>query len=147
MPRRQPQFEEAAGHRLPLGGVNGYLHVRGKQGKKKDKFQGVTPRKTHRTGHHDTALEAAIAGIRRLSEDLELGMPLERGPKIEKSSVGNSASKKMEAGVYLGDLLRLQRQGVPTVRGALLSQQQAGDAAARGVALAMAQPLKRLPRA
>ena len=146
MPRRQPQFEEAAGHRLPLGGVNGYLHVRGKQGKQKDKYQGVTPRKTHRTGHFDTALEAAIA-FAQMSEDLELGMPLQRAPKIEKSSEGNAASKKMPHHVYLGDLLRQQREVIPTVRGAVLSPQQAGEAAARGVALAMAQPCVQLPRA
>ena len=45
-----PRFEEAGGQRLPLGGVNGYRGVRGKQGRKKDKFQGVTPKKQHRTG-------------------------------------------------------------------------------------------------
>ena len=49
MPRHAPRFEEAGGLRLPLGGRNGYLHVRGKQGKNKDKYQGVTPRKKHRS--------------------------------------------------------------------------------------------------
>ena len=132
MPRRQPQFEEAAGHRLPLGGVNGYLHVRGKQGKQKDKYQGVTPRKTHRTGHFDTALEAAIA-FAQMSEDLELGMPLQRAPKIEKSSEGKGASKKLEGGVYLGDLLQQQRQGILTVSAWLLSPQQAAAALAGGM--------------
>ena len=76
MPRVQQRFEEAAGQRLPLGGVNGYAGVRGKQGKKKDKFQGVTPRKRHRTGYFDTAKEAAIA-FAQLREDLELRRKVE----------------------------------------------------------------------
>ena len=42
--RRQLLSEEASGRRLPLGGVIGYVGVRSKQGKKKDKFQGVSPR-------------------------------------------------------------------------------------------------------
>ena len=54
MPRRQQQYEEVAGQRLPLGGINGYRGVRGKQGKKKNKFQGVTPKKQHRTLHYIT---------------------------------------------------------------------------------------------
>ena len=66
-------FEVAGGQRLPLGGLNGYAGVRGKQGRKKDKFQGTTPRKKHRTGLFDSPLEAAI-GLAQLREDLELGM-------------------------------------------------------------------------
>ena len=42
--RAQQTFEVAGGQRLPLGGRNGYLGVRGKQGRAKNKFQGVTPR-------------------------------------------------------------------------------------------------------
>ena len=38
MPRRQQLFEEAGGQRLPLGGLNGYLGVRGKQGRNKDQY-------------------------------------------------------------------------------------------------------------
>ena len=38
MLRRQPRFEEVDGLRVPLGGVNGYIGVRGKQGRKKNKF-------------------------------------------------------------------------------------------------------------
>ena len=47
--------------RLPLGGVNGYANVRGKQGRKKNKYQGYTPNKTRRTKPCDTARKAAIA--------------------------------------------------------------------------------------
>ena len=61
MPRAQPRFEEVGGRRLPLGGLNGYVGVRGKQGRKKNLFQGMTPRKQHRTKLFGTAREAAIA--------------------------------------------------------------------------------------
>ena len=47
--------------RLPLGGVNGYVGVRGKQGHNKDKFQGTTPTKKRRTKLFNTAREAAVA--------------------------------------------------------------------------------------
>ena len=60
MPRSQPQFQEVDGLRVPLGGVNGYKGVRGKQGRKKDKYQGTTPRKKHRTGPKDTPKEARL---------------------------------------------------------------------------------------
>ena len=63
MPLTEPRFEEAGGQRLPLGGMNGYLGVRGKQGRKKDKYQGVTPKKKHRTELFDTPLEAALSLI------------------------------------------------------------------------------------
>ena len=46
---------------LPLGGKHGFKGVRGGQGRKKDKFQGTTPKKRHRTGHFDTPHEAAAA--------------------------------------------------------------------------------------
>ena len=61
MPRAQRRFEAVDGLRLPLGGVNGYVGVRGKQGRKKDKFQGVTPRKQYRAGPKDTTKKAAVA--------------------------------------------------------------------------------------
>ena len=72
MPRRPPRFEEVDGLRVPLGGVNGYCGVRGKQGRKKNKYQGLTPRKKHRTGPYETAKEAAVA-LAHLRHDLELG--------------------------------------------------------------------------
>ena len=74
------RYEEASGQRLPLGGKHGYLGVRGGQGRKKDKFQGTTPRKRHRTGHFDTPLEAAIA-FAQMKEDLDLGIHQARGKK------------------------------------------------------------------
>ena len=137
MPSREPRVEVAGGQRLPLGGLNGYAGVRGKQGRKKNKFQGITPKKQHRTGLYDHAQEAAIA-LAQLREDLELGMVTEHGAKVVKSPVTIAAPKKLEAGVFLGDLLRRQRAAVPTVRAVLLSQQQAAAAVARGVAVAYA---------
>ena len=134
---REPRVELAGGQRLPLGGLNGYAGVRGKQGRKKNKFQGVTPRKQHRTGLFDTAQEAALA-LAQLREDLELGMLAERAPKKAVPPAGSAASKKLEAGVFLGDLLSLQRAVVPCVRAVLLSPQQAAAAVARGVAVAYA---------
>ena len=137
MPSREPRVEVAGGQRLPLGGLNGYVGVRGKQGRKKNKFQGITPKKQHRTGLYDHAQEAAIA-LAQLREDLDLGMVTEHGAKVVKSPVTIAAPKKLEAGVFLGDLLRRQRAAVPTVRAVLLSQQQAAAAVARGVAVAYA---------
>ena len=58
---QQRRFEEAGGQRLPLGGVNGYVGVRGKQGRRRDQFQGVTPQKKRRTQLFDATREAAIA--------------------------------------------------------------------------------------
>ena len=46
--------------RLPLGGVNGYMQVRGKQGRAKNMYQDTTPRKSRRTALFGTAREAAI---------------------------------------------------------------------------------------
>ena len=137
MARKQQRFEEVAGQRLPLGGVNGYAGVRGKQGKKKDKYQGCTPRKKHRTDHYDTPLEAAIA-FAQLREDLDLGMLDEPRSKKAKSPKTNATYKKKEVGVYLGHLLQLPRPVVLTVACVLLSEQQAAAAAARCVPVAMA---------
>ena len=57
--------------RLPLGGMNGYLNVRGRQGRQKDKYQGFTPNKTRRTKLFDTPREAAVAlaAIKQQGED------------------------------------------------------------------------------
>ena len=54
-------MEAVGALRLPLGGVNGYVGVRSRQGHKKDKFQGTTPTKTRRTKLFGTAREAAVA--------------------------------------------------------------------------------------
>ena len=140
MRRGQPRFEEVDGLRVPLGGANGYRGVRGKQGRQKNKFQGVTPRKQHRTGPYETPKEAAVA-LARLRHDLELGVVVQRSRKKPQPPVGTAAAKKLEVGTYLGHLLRQPRAGIPTVAAALLSEQEAGEAAARGVAVAYARVL------
>ena len=141
MPLREPRFEVAGGQRLPLGGINGYLGVRGKQGRKKDKFQGVTPRKQHRTALFDSPLEAAIA-FAQLKEDLEFGMLEQRSSKkTPLSPAALAASKKLEVGTYLGHLRPPPppvAPVVPRVACAMLTPQQAAAAAARGVAVAYA---------
>ena len=134
------QVQESGGRRLPLGGVNGYVGVRGKQGKKKDKYQGVTPRKQHRTVPYETPKEAAVA-LAHLRHDLELGVVVQRSGKKPQPPARSAAPKKVEVGVYLGLLLRPPRAGIPTVAAALLSEQEAGEAAARGVAVAYARVL------
>ena len=65
--------EEVVGMlRLPLGGLNGYLNVRGKQGRARDRFQGYTPKKTHFTELFDKPHEAAVA-LATLKCELALG--------------------------------------------------------------------------
>jgi hypothetical protein len=140
MARAALRFEEAGGQRLPLGGRNGYLGVRGKQGRGKDKYQGTTPRKRHRTGLFDTPLEAAVA-FAQLREDLDLGIHVERSQKKPQPPASDDTSKKKDVGVYLGRLLQLPRADVLCVWAVLLSQQQAAAAVARGVAVAYAEVL------
>ena len=140
MPRAVLRFEEAGGQRLPLGGRNGYLGVRGGQGRKKDKYQGTTPQKRHRTKHYNTALEAAIA-FAQMKEDLDLGILEERGQKKPQPPASDATSKKKDVGVYLGHLLQQQRADVLCVWGVLLTEQQAAAAAARRVAVAYADVL------
>ena len=138
MPRsQQARFEEAGGKRLPLGGLNGYLGVRGKQGRDKDKYQGVTPKKRHRTRLCDTPLEAAIA-FAQLKEDIELGMQQQRAAKKTPTPATNAAPKKREVGTYLGYLRPPPQPVVPCVACALLTPQQAGAAVACGVPVAYA---------
>ena len=51
--------------RLPLGGLNGYMNVRGKQGRKKDKFQGCTPNKTRRTSLNQQQMRQILQSAHR----------------------------------------------------------------------------------
>ena len=137
MPPAQPRFEEAGGHRLPLGGVNGYRGVRGKQGREKNMFQGVTPKKKHLTKLFKEPLHAAIA-LAQLQEDLELRMLQQPPPRRPATPAASTVPKKFEVGTYLGHLLKPPRPVIPTVACALLSTQQAAAAAVRGVPVAMA---------
>ena len=91
----QPRFEEVDGLRVPLGGVNGYKGVRGKQGRKKNKYQGVTPRKKYCTVPKDTTKEAAVA-LAQLRHDLDLGIVEERSRKTPQPPAGTAARKQVE---------------------------------------------------
>ena len=62
--------------RLPLGGVNGYVGVRGKQGHNKDKFQGTTPTKKRRTKLFNSAREAAVALAELIQQPQEQDDPI-----------------------------------------------------------------------
>ena len=62
--------------RLPLGGLNAYMNVRVKQGRKKDKFQGCTPNKTRRTSLYNTPREAAVALAKLKQRPEELDDPI-----------------------------------------------------------------------
>ena len=108
--------------------------------RKKNKFQGLTPKKAHRTPHFDTAQEAAIA-LAQLREDLELGILEEHAPKIMESPAGIAVAQPPVLGGAPGALLQWPQAGVPQVRAVLLSEQQAAAAAARGVAMAVADLL------
>ena len=62
--------------RLPTGGKNGYVGVRGSQGKQRDKFQAyatVDGRKQVVPGLHDSAHKAAVA-LTLWKQQLELGL-------------------------------------------------------------------------
>ena len=78
---------------------------------------------------------------RCVREVLELGIFEQRGGKNPSSTTLNDSFNKAQVGVYLGDLLRHEREGVPCVRAVLLSPQQAAAAVARGVAVAYADML------
>ena len=130
---------EHGGQRLPLGGINGYKHIRGKQGKGKDKFQGVSPKKMHRTRHCGTALDAALA-YAQMMEDVELGLESEQQQdKKTCLPLASPATTVKPAPMNLCSSL-------PCVAVAPLSQQQAAAASARGVAVAMAEPMEDMPR-
>ena len=61
---------------MPLGGLNGYVNVRGKQGRKNTKFQGCTPSKTRRTSLYNTPREAAVALAKLTQRPEELADPI-----------------------------------------------------------------------
>ena len=83
--------------------------------------------------------------LAHLRHGLELGVLPERSAKRRKPPAATAVAKKLEVGTYLGQtsalLLRQPRVGIPTVAAALLSQQEAAEAAARGVAVAYARVL------
>ena len=137
MPPAQPRFADIAGQRLPLGGINGYVGVRGKQGRGKDMFQGITPRKQHRTKLFKEPTDAASA-LAQLREDIEVGMQPQQQLRRPAAPAAAAASKKFEVGTYLGYLRRPPLPVVPMQACVLLAPQQAAAAQARGVPFAYA---------
>ena len=132
MPRVQQRFEEAGGQRLPLGGLNGYLGVRGKQGHNKNMFQGISPKKKHRTKLFYKAQDAAIA-YAQLKEDLSLGMLEQRQPSQKPVTPATAAApKRWELGTLLGRLPQPPRAVIPTVACADLLLQRAWSKKAAG---------------
>ena len=79
--------------------------------------------------------------LAHLRHDIDLGIVEERSRKRPQPPAGTAARRKLEVGTYLGHLLRQPPTGIPTVACALLSQQEAAEAAARGVAVAYARAL------
>ena len=140
-------MEEVAGQRLPLGGVNGYVGVR-RQGRKKDKFQGVTPQKFDRTKLYKEPRDAAIA-LAQLKEDIELGIVKSKVPKKTgpPKLTADAAWLRLPPGAVPSPvtkpLLRLAASstlpGRP-IAAALLTADQAAAAVARGVVCVFAEP-------
>jgi len=96
----------------------------------------MTPKKQHRTAFFDTPREVAIAFAAQHNEELDLGMPVQRRPRIAASLVTSTVLKKFEVRLYLRHVGKPPVLVLPTVACAMLSEQQAADAAARGVAVA-----------
>ena len=59
--RAGPPPEKIDELQLERGGKHGFRHVRGGQGRGKNKYQGVSPKKKHRTKLFETPEEAARA--------------------------------------------------------------------------------------
>jgi hypothetical protein len=138
--RAAAPFAVVDGVRVERGGKHGYKHVRGGQGRAKNMYQGVTPQKRNRTSLYTTPQEAAVAFAKRLfvaarqasAEAPQAAAMLAIAPR----SAACSASWPMPVA------RTAQERGVvplPVVRGVLLTREQAGMAAARGVALSLAE--------
>ena len=129
---------EHGGQRLPLGGHNGYAHVRGGQGKRKNKYQGISPKRQHRTkAIYDTSLEAALA-YQQMMEDVELGLESDLQQKKKPLPLASPATlvKPPQVASY-----NWSPPPLICVAAAALSEQQAAAAVARGVKVAYAEPM------
>ena len=85
MPPDAPPLVERFGTlNLPLGGKQGYENVRGKQGAKRNEFQGYTPQKTHFTKTYKSAKEAAV-NLALLKRELENNSEEEEEKKPRKA--------------------------------------------------------------
>ena len=103
-------------------------------------FLGVALMKMLRPALFDSAMVAELA-LAPLRVDLVLGMLELRAPKMGAPPAGIAVAQPPVLGGAPGALLQLPRAGVLRVRAVLLSPQQAAAAAARGVAMAVADIL------
>ena len=129
-------FEDVDGIRVELGGKYGYKHVRGKQGRTRDKFQGVSPSKKHRTVLFDAPRPAAVA-FARMKAQLVLGQPW-RGMKVRHTT---AAVALPDFSAAVGGLMSASKRPLVPVACAPLRPEQAAAAVARGVAVAMAEEM------
>ena len=129
--RAAAPFEDVEGVRVERGGKHGYKHVRGGQGRSKNKFQGVSPKKTNRTDLFDSPREAAVAYARiltaRVRERQELG------------SILRSSPLNIDFGMAASNLVMPAVRPIGPIIGAPLSSSQAVAAVARGVQVVMAE--------
>ena len=125
-------FEHVDGVRVARGGKHGYQHVRGGQGRKKDKYQGVSPKKSHLTGLFDSPQEAAVAYARMVST---------RVSARQEGSTAVSRKPLMDFGAAAHRLQLASQAPIGPIACALLSSQQAAAAVARGVLVAYAEEL------
>tara|TARA_B110000046_G_scaffold155947_1_gene166513 strand:- start:59 stop:517 length:459 start_codon:yes stop_codon:yes gene_type:complete len=129
-------FEDVDGLRLKRGGKNGYKGVRGGQGRAKNKYQGVTPRKTHRTALCDSPRAAAIAFAQMAQRIALCHLPQ------NNAAVTISASVSLpDFGAAASGVACVSSRPLGPISCALLRPEQAAAAVARGVAVAMAEEL------
>ena len=126
--------------RVRRGGKHGYKHVRGGQGRAKNLFQAHTPLKNHRTALYSTSREAAVAFAKKLFVGRALTDAVAQQPAaaLALASVGAAHASAMPLPVARGVPCG-PRVPIPSVRGVLLTREQAAAAAARGIAMAIAQ--------
>ena len=140
--RAAAPFEDVDGVRVRRGGKHGYKHVRGGQGRAKNLFQAHTPLKSHRTALYSTSREAAVAFAKKLFVGRALTDAVAQQPAaaLALASVGAAHASAMPLPVapVVGWPCGTHVP-IPSVRGVLLTREQAAAAAARGLALAIAQ--------
>ena len=126
-------FEDVKGVRVERGGKHGYRHVRGGQGRSKNKFQGVSPKKTNRTNLFDSPQEAAVAYAQMITARV-------RG-RQELGSL-RSTSPLIDFGMPASSLAMAAVRPIGPIACAPLSSAQAAAAAARGVPVAYAEEMR-----
>lgn len=146
--RAAAPFEDVGGVRVARGGKHGYMHVRGGQGRNKRLFQGISPRKGHRTALYATTKEAAVAFAKKLfvgsKQKGALAAPPAAAPALAPMGVTPATASARHMPVVqctwgvVPLSLQWSPQSLPVVRCALLTREQAAAAAAYGVAMAMA---------